>query len=74
MYIHYTIHVHVHVHTVYVYMFAYILQLKEMWIANAGDSSDRKIRDECQPGKPVSVFSGTAHKVRGMSDEYYNHE
>lgn len=42
-----------------------IFQLKELWIANAAESTDAKISGECQPGKPISVFSDTAYKVTG---------
>ena len=40
-----------------------VLQLKEMWVVNAAEATDVKIREECQPGKPIPVFSETAHKV-----------
>ena len=40
-------------------------QLKELWIANAAESPDAKISGECQPGKPISVFSDTPYKVTG---------
>lgn len=38
------------------------LDLKELWIENAAEATDSKIREECQPGKPIPVFSETAHK------------
>ena len=41
----------------------WLLQLKELWIVNAAEATDTKIREECQPGKPIPVFSETAHKV-----------
>ena len=34
-----------------------VLQLKEMWVVNAAEATDVKIREECQPGKPIPVFS-----------------
>lgn len=39
------------------------LDLKELWIANAAESPDAKISGECQPGKPISVFSDTPYKA-----------
>ena len=32
-------------------------------MVNAAEATDVKIREECQPGKPIPVFSETAHKV-----------
>ena len=32
---------------------------------NSVDATDTKISEECQPGKPITVFSSTALKVEG---------
>jgi leucyl-tRNA synthetase len=39
------------------------LELKEVWIENACNSTEAKIKDDCMPGKPISVFSNTPLKT-----------
>ena len=34
---------------------------------SVADATDKKIREECYPGKPISVFSSSPHKVIEMS-------
>ena len=62
----------VHVHESHGYTLC--TQLQEIWVENSADASDPKIRDECQPGKPISVFSSTAYKVRKSRDGTWNGE
>ena len=47
-------HTHTHAHS---------HQLKEIWIENVSDAPDAKVWEECVPGKPMTVFSTSAHKV-----------
>ena len=49
--------------TMNVQCFSVCIKLKELWIVNATEATDVKIREECQPGKPVPVFSETTYKV-----------
>lgn len=39
------------------------LDLKEIWVEEATMSPDAKIREDCTPGKPLSVFTSSAHKA-----------
>ena len=39
------------------------LQLREVWVEHVTSSTEGKIRDDCVPGKPISVFSNKPHKV-----------
>ena len=34
---------------------------------DAATSQDAKIREDCTPGKPLSVFTSSAHKVSSSS-------
>ena len=37
---------------------------------SVADAADAKIRDECSPGKPMTVFSPTAHKVSNHGNSH----
>ena len=39
------------------------IQLEEVWIEDVGQSTDKKVKEECIPGKPMSVFVSDPHKV-----------
>ena len=38
-------------------------QLKELWIKSVTDATNTKIKEECTPGKPITVFSAQPHEV-----------
>ena len=44
----------------------FILQLSEIWVESVSQSPDKKVKEECSPGKPITVFSSTPHKVRRL--------
>ena len=39
------------------------MQLEEVWIEDSEKSTDKKVQEECIPGKPISVFTTTSPKV-----------
>ena len=39
------------------------MQLKELWVEPVSSASEQRIIDECAPGRPISVFTSSPHKV-----------
>ncbi len=40
-----------------------VSQLKELWLESVTDATESKIKEECAPGRPMSIFSDKPHKV-----------
>ena len=40
-----------------------LTQLEEVWIEELEKATDKKVQEECIPGKPISVFTATSPKV-----------
>ena len=38
-------------------------QLEEVWIEDLEKATDKKIQEECIPGKPISLFTTSSPKV-----------
>ena len=41
-----------------------ILKLEEIWIEDLDKATDKKVHEECLPGKPMSVFTSSSPLVR----------
>ena len=40
-----------------------MIQLEEIWIEDLEEATDKKVQEECIPGKPISVFTTNSPKV-----------
>jgi len=48
------------------FVFAHV-QLEELWIEGISEACESKIKEECAPGKPMSIFTDKPHKVKESS-------
>jgi len=39
-------------------------KLEEIWVEDLENFTDKKVNEECLPGKPLSVFTNTSPKVK----------